>query len=262
VCLILAPVDASAASSSLAPAGGRLAPAILLTLVADGDRREILAPPTTVGDALAFAGVSLGENDRVAPSPRQRVSPNLTITVTRVKIVEQTEPIDLPPPILFLEDAALRSGQRAVRQTGQAGKAERTRVTYLRDGVVTLEKTTAPRTIEQPVPEIVAVWPGAVPAGGLAARTMVATAYEPGPRSCGRSADGITATGVPARRGVIAVDPRVIPLGSKVYVEGYGFALAADVGGAIKGNKIDLCYATVSECLQFGRRKVLVWLLD
>jgi len=261
VCLILGPVHASDAASVLAPAGGRAAPAIPVTLVADGARRDILAPPTTVGEALAFAGITLGEHDRVAPALRDQVSPNQTITVTRVSIVEQTEPIELPAPILYVEDTTLRGGQRAVRQFGRAGAGERTKVTYARDGVVTLEKFTNERVVEQPVPEIVAVWPGAVPAGALIARTMVATAYEPGPRSCGRHADGITATGVPARRGVIAVDPRVIPLGSTVYVEGYGYALAADVGGAIKGNKIDLCYATVRECLQFGRRKVLMWVV-
>jgi 3D (Asp-Asp-Asp) domain-containing protein len=54
---------------------------------------------------------------------------------------------------------------------------------------------------------------------------------------------GITASGVPVVRGIVAVDPRVIPLGSRLYIPGYGFAVAADTGGGIVGNMIDLGFA-------------------
>jgi 3D (Asp-Asp-Asp) domain-containing protein len=70
-----------------------------------------------------------------------------------------------------------------------------------------------------------------------------------------------TYTGVFAERGVIAVDPDVIPLGTKVYVEGYGFASCEDTGGAIKGNKIDLCFDTVEECYQWGVKSVKIYIL-
>ena len=71
-----------------------------------------------------------------------------------------------------------------------------------------------------------------------------------------------TATGTRAVRGVVAVDPRVIPLGTKLYIEGYGYAVAADTGGAIKGNRIDLVMNTVRECRKFGRRQVKVHILN
>lgn len=89
---------------------------------------------------------------------------------------------------------------------------------------------------------------------------MEATAYDP---SAGRGAAATfrTANGMRARYGLVAVDPRVIPLGTMVYVEGYGIALAADTGGAIKGMKIDLCVNTYREAIQFGRRKVRVHIL-
>lgn len=89
---------------------------------------------------------------------------------------------------------------------------------------------------------------------------MEATAYDPS-AGRGKYATGRTKMGIRARYGVVAVDPRVIPLGTMVYVEGYGLAYACDVGSAIKGNKIDICLNTYAECIRFGRRKVRVHIL-
>ncbi len=90
--------------------------------------------------------------------------------------------------------------------------------------------------------------------------TMRASAYDPGPHSNGKWA-GTTALGVRPTYGIVAVDPRTIPLGSILFVEGYGFAYAADTGGAIKGDRIDLCMNTVAECYRFGRKTVKVHVL-
>ncbi len=90
---------------------------------------------------------------------------------------------------------------------------------------------------------------------------MVATAYEPY-AGISRKGPPRTASGIIARFGVVAVDPRVIPLGTMVFVEGYGFAKAADTGGAIKGHRIDLCFPTEGQARQFGRRKVKVHILS
>lgn len=67
-----------------------------------------------------------------------------------------------------------------------------------------------------------------------------------------------TRTGTRAEYGVIAVDPKVIPLGTLMYVEGYGFGIAEDTGGAIKGNKIDVCIEDREEAMAWGRKKVKV----
>ena len=64
------------------------------------------------------------------------------------------------------------------------------------------------------------------------------------------------------RKGLVAVDPSVIPLGTRLYIEGYGYAIADDIGGAIKGNKIDLAYENRNDALRFGVRKVTVYVLD
>ena len=71
-----------------------------------------------------------------------------------------------------------------------------------------------------------------------------------------------TATGTLCRRGVIATDPSVIPLGTKVYIPGYGYAVAEDTGGAIRGHKIDVAFDTVDECYEFGRKFIEIYILD
>jgi 3D (Asp-Asp-Asp) domain-containing protein len=89
-----------------------------------------------------------------------------------------------------------------------------------------------------------------------------ATAYTP----YDEGMSGITATGINIRKDpnmkLIAVDPTVIPLGSKVWVEGYGEAIAGDTGGAIKGNRIDVLKPTKEEAFQWGRKTVKIRVLD
>ncbi len=93
-------------------------------------------------------------------------------------------------------------------------------------------------------------------------RLMEATAYYPGPECTGKySKYGRTYTGKKARYGLVAVDPKVIPLGTELFIEGYGKAEAADIGGAIKGNKIDLCFTTYAEAKKYGRKKIKVYIL-
>lgn len=92
--------------------------------------------------------------------------------------------------------------------------------------------------------------------------TVEATAYTASCNGC----SGVTATGVDLNANpgakVISVDPSVIPLGSKVYVEGYGYATAADTGGAINGNKIDVFIPSYDEAVQWGRKQVKVTVLE
>ena len=91
---------------------------------------------------------------------------------------------------------------------------------------------------------------------------VTSTAYTASCNGC----SGTTATGVNLHANpnakVIAVDPRVIPLGSKVYVDGYGYAIASDTGGAIKGNKIDVFFPSKSDAYRWGRKTVKIKVLD
>ena len=90
---------------------------------------------------------------------------------------------------------------------------------------------------------------------------MEATAYTDDVESQGKWV-GQTASGMKPQVGVVAVDPKVIPLGTKLYVEGYGEAIAGDTGGLIKGNKIDLFMDTREECIEFGRQVVRVRIVE
>ncbi|HVR46849.1 MAG TPA: 3D domain-containing protein [Candidatus Binatia bacterium] len=86
---------------------------------------------------------------------------------------------------------------------------------------------------------------------------MMATAYT---ASCG-GCDGMTAIGRRAGHGIVAVDPRIIPLGTRLYIPGYGPAIAGDTGGAIVGHRIDLGFDSMRDAMLFGRRDIKVYRL-
>lgn len=83
---------------------------------------------------------------------------------------------------------------------------------------------------------------------------------EPYAHVCG-DGDGLTATGIPVTPGVVAVDPEVIPLGSTVIIDGQAY-LAADTGGAVRGNHVDIAVATHQEALELGTRTAEVWVVE
>lgn len=94
---------------------------------------------------------------------------------------------------------------------------------------------------------------------------VIATGYTAGLESTGKVPGdpgyGITASGLPAAPGVCAADPGVIPLGTVLYVPGYGYAIALDAGGDIKGNRVDLFFRDKQQALAWGRRTVRVALI-
>ena len=91
--------------------------------------------------------------------------------------------------------------------------------------------------------------------------SMEATAYTDDVASQGKWV-GQTATGRKPQVGVVAVDPKIIPLETKLYIEGYGEAIAGDVGGAIKGNRIDVFLPDSKSCYEWGRRQVRVRVIE
>ncbi len=251
--LLAAPVAAAEAQN-----------AVLVTIMVDGQAWEYVSTQPTTGAILNEAGVKLGPNDRMSCEPDAKAAQGMRIRITRIveRVVVQKEPIRFETVLRF--SPSRRTG-RAIVQQGEDGEKELKYLVTYKDGVKVGYELLEAHVIKEPVEEIVSISRHALltSRGGKPVRSlrMLATAYDPGPRSCGKWASGYTAIGMKAGYGVVAVDPRVIPLRTKLYVEGYGYCVAGDVGGAIKGNRIDLGYATYREAIRFGRRWVTVYIL-
>lgn len=234
---------------------------------ADGKTRAFLSSALTVKEALAEAGVSLGPDDYTNPRPDEPVPADRYIAVVRVTFREEVVKEDIPFTTEYVKDPDLEAGLSTVRRKGQNGVADVTYMVRYEDDMEVSRKEISRTTSKEPVSQLVARGTSTeVSREGTVIRfvramEVVATAYCPCELCCGKNADGYTYTGLPAKRGVIAVDPRAIPLGSRVYVDGYGFAVAADTGSAIKGSRIDVCFDSHQEALRWGIKKVKVYIL-
>lgn len=243
-------------------AGTKTASAAKVTVSVDGQDWEWVTCQLTVGDTLKEAGVTLDSKDRVIPNLSVKIGPGMHIRIQRIedKVVVQSEPVGFKTVVKF---NSLMSEGRRVAQEGVQGEKEVKYVVRYRDGEKVAQKVVGSKIVKNPVDEIVLVSHPRMLASrdGASIRSIQMSASAYTPFHCGGSASGHCAMGFPARKGIVAVDPRVIPLGTRLYVEGYGVALAADTGGAIKGSRIDLCYDTYGEAIRFGRRTVRVWIL-
>ncbi len=241
--------------------------AVPLTLTVGGAARPVRVAATTVGGILQALEVSVGPLDQVYPAPSSVLWPGMRITVERREYRTWVERGEIPFPSQVVNDAGLFKGNRLVRSAGQPGWRERTVRALYADGRPAAVTPMAWTVVQTPLPRVIAVGTRAMIAsrGAFAGREYMileGTAYYPGPNNYGGAVGPRTAIGMLAQRGVVAVDPSVIPLGSHLYVEGYGYAVAGDTGGAIQGMRIDLCYNTYDEAINFGRRPVKVYLLD
>ncbi len=234
----------------------------MVILCVDGTVRQVTTQQETVLAFLHQEKLVLNPLDLCDPSPATPIVDGMTVTITRVTFTTSRERVAVAPPTRIRWVHCMTAHPVVVRE-GRPGVAVQTRCTWKKDGVTTQEWVQSRRTVVRPAPTIVAR--GMLPSrAGLTGRqvlSMVATAYDPGPWSCGWGSHGRTAIGLPATRGVIAVDPRVIPLGTRVYVDGYGPAIAGDIGSAIKGHRIDVCFSSRREAMRWGRRNVTVVVL-
>jgi 3D (Asp-Asp-Asp) domain-containing protein len=243
------------------------ASALDVTIVVNGAERHVRTSQTNVGATLKEAGVQFDPADLISPKPEEPVRQNLVIRVSKVeeKVVLKEEPIAFA--VRRQPTTELRLGLTKVVSEGKQGlKHLYYKVQYV-DGTESNRTLIRAEVSVQPQDKLIMLGErGAlVSRGGFVSRrslAMRASAYDPGPRSCGKYADGTTCTGLKAGYGVVAVDPRVIRLGTRLYIEGYGFAIAGDRGRAIKGNKIDLGFDTYREAILFGRRNVTVHILE
>ncbi|MDR6224892.1 3D domain-containing protein [Desmospora profundinema] len=238
----------------------------------DGKKVKTMQP--TVGDFLEEQKVKVGKNDQVNAVMDQKITNDLTIVVDQIekRVQKKVETTDFQTK--EEKDPNLPEGEKKVTQEGKEGK-EIYQVTALyKNGKAMV---TDKKLIEKvdPVQRIVKVGSGkAATASSEKKETELASSG--GSRIAGlkysktmnAQATGYThtgnptATGVMPKRGTVAVDPSVIPLGTRLYIPGYGQGVAQDTGGAVRGNIVDLFFETREEAIQWGRRNVTVYILE
>ena len=282
----------------------------LVGICLDGKTSFERTKERTVGNVLEEKNIILGENDIVEPEENTVVKSDMTITVKRVNISEEVVETEIPYVSQKEDDASLYIGETKVKQYGVTGLKKEVYQVKKSDGEEDVKTLISSEIVKEPVDEIILVGTKkkveekkeksvnkikdtkndsiaksevkeTAPAVAVAsvnnekgfaykkAITMTATAYDPTLNGT-IPASQKTAYGLVCQYGVVAVDPKVIPLGTKLYIESsdggaswvYGYCIAGDTGGAIKGNKVDLCFSTPEECRRFGRKTATVYILE
>ena len=245
----------------------------------DGVTRTISLTEGTVADALKKAGVTLGENDELSVTADMPVTDDMSITVGRVTYQERSETEVVPYGSSSYETEDYLEGETVVETEGVNGEMTKVfRDRYVNGELV--DSALVKETItKQPVDEVIAVGTYVEPEPVWGAAGSVedfsysavfygnATAYT---NDQGLAGDW-TASGMPAQVGVVAVDPDLIPYGTRLYIASedgsydYGYCIAGDTGSFIDdgtGTIVDLFYDTAEECYEFGRRSVAIYVLD
>ena len=239
-----------------------------------------------VAEVLAEIGIFVGKSDVVIPGLEAKIAEAMSIEIVRDQVDVESGDVEVQPLVetKYVTDLVkvpfqetkepsdqLANGLEKIVILGKEGLVQRTRKLIYQDGKLIEEYLILEKVMAEPTDQVVLV--GRKEPSNIITtshgtyrykevKEMLATAYYPGPESTAPYDDGFTAIGLEAGFGIIAVDPTVIPLRSKVYIPGYGVALAGDVGGAIKGERVDLCYETLEEAINFGRQWVQVYILE
>lgn len=247
--------------------------AFQVTLHLDGEENRVWTTSTTVADFLKEENVTLGNLDRVEPAEEEKILDEAAeINVVRVQKVTDVVEEKIDYATVTQKDSSLKQGSEKVKESGQVGKIEKHYEVVLEDGEEVSRELLKEEIIKDSKDRVVAVGTKApTPTVSRASssgdsggswQTFSATAYTAFCNGC----SGVTYTGIDLRSNpganVIAVDPRVIPLGSRVEVKGYGTFLAGDTGGAIKGRKIDIFIPDKGKVQAFGRKSVQIRVLD
>lgn len=228
-----------------------------------------------IGVILIFLSLSLGTKPSLinatplttSPPSRNLESLRFPLTLeTKSKFSEETITQTSPIPFLtkYQDDPDEELGFEEVVQEGQSGTKETDiKITYFEGEEY--ERGVVETRIDEPIPKIIrrgtkkVIREEGTPDGKIRYFLKLkvwATSYDAYCPGC----TGRTFLGTPVKQGTIAVDPKVIPLGTRIYVPGYGFGVAEDIGGAIKGKQIDLGFETLSG--QWQAQWVEIYLLE
>lgn len=255
--------------------------ALPVVLKVDGNEQIIMSTVSNVKGVLSGANIVLDHLDYVKEHDLEdSVEEGMKIEVVRVSEKFDVKSEKIPFKSVTRNNRNLDASVVKVVRAGVEGERKLTYRTVYENNKEVRKEIIKREVVKDPIDKIVEK--GVKPLVKNISRgdslrykrviDMTATAYCASYEDTGkRPGDpyfGITASGRKAERGVVAVDPKVIPLGTRLYIESlgktadYGYAIAGDTGGAIKGNRIDLFYETKSEVRNWGRRKVKVYILS
>ncbi len=267
-------------------ADGQMLIADMVSVSYRGEKIRACASGETVEELLDSLDLTVGENDVLSHPMDARVSAGMQLRVDEVVSREETYTAILRREVTVCNDASIPAGSTEILAEGRDGEVLRTaQVTYI-NGVEVERKVLEEDMTIQPATQIVAVGTGAaleavdpegmpiigdgyiiLPTGEVLTYTkkdtVRATAYTHTDAGC----DMITATGSVVHKGTVAVDPRFVPYGTRMFIVAndgsyvYGVAEAEDCGGAIKRDRMDLYFPTYEECMAFGWRTCTVYFL-
>ena len=246
-----------------------------VTIVCDGYTKNVLTSKTNVAGALVENGVEIGDHDWSEPAFETPVTDGMKITLRRITVQEETVTETIACPEEIRTDDNMYVDEKNIQWGTEGEKKLVYRV--LREGENEVyRELVGEEVIKEATTTVVTVGTkpnNVVTKGGRTFTyakkfTARATAYDTSLEENGGYTK--TAMGLTPGYGIVAVDPRVIPLGTKLYIEStddgkswsYGYCIAGDTGGAIKGDRIDLCYNTQYECRKFGRRNATVYIIE
>ena len=258
--------------------------AIYVNLQNCGKSMKVSSYGESVQELLDRVGVPYGSGYRVSAELGAQTYDGMDLRVDAVVCREESYTLDIPFETICEYDPSMEEGQIKVLTQGQAGqKLLCAQITYINSNEES-RTVLSEQVVTAPVDHVVAIGtggnatlkPGApiigdgiiiLPSGEVLTYThtdqYVATAYHMSNAGC----DEITATGSHVRVGVVAVDPKVIPYGTRMFIVSndgkyiYGIGTAEDCGSSIKGNRLDLYFDTNAECWQFGIRNCTVYFL-
>ena len=241
-----------------------------VTVFVDNKQLNINTSEKTIALMLKAEKISFNSTDIVSPSIEAILFPGMNVTITRIKTstIKQTVPIAYKT--VTRKDVNKLNSKIKVLQNGILGqKSVTVNVTY-ENGKEVSRKVISEKVIKSAKDKIIVQ--GTLPRitfsrGGSVNNskdiiTVKATAYSADEMNNTYTASGLKTVRDPNGYSTIAVDPRIIPMGTKLYVEGYGYAIAADKGSAIKGKFIDVFFNTNKEALNWGVKYIKVQLLD
>ena len=249
----------------------RLTRAVSVNLIIDGNPVVARTTAETVGEFIEEYSEETGSgyiyDEALGDKP---ITEGMSLALVSAKRTVRTKTETIPFAVEYVTDGD--TDEDYVISEGAAGRRV-IKTAYVYEAGKLVSETVIYDNVDfEPIKRVVRVpVTKAVSAGGAATMeysakyNMSASAYTLAPCCVGGKPGspyyGLTASGMKAGVGVVAVDPNVIPLGSELFIAGYGYAIAGDTGGAIKGMKIDLFFNTLDECYQFGRRNLDVYVI-